>query len=97
VIERSWNTYTTDTATFSILGTCNSAAGTDARGYVLHYPGRRHTAEICSIIVKRHEVGLINTEFVNAHSPGTVRTKANEDCVISAVEDELCTISSLTV
>jgi hypothetical protein len=73
------------------LGACNSRAGTAAREYALRYPGRRHLdANVFRRLEQRlHETGSVKpTALMNAGRPRTVRTPANEDAIISAVERE---------
>jgi hypothetical protein len=72
------------------LGTCNSRAGTAAREYALRYPGRRYTnANVFRLLEQRlYETGSVKpTTHVNAGRPRTVRTAANEDVIIAAVEE----------
>jgi hypothetical protein len=72
------------------LGACNSRAGTAAREYALRYPGRRHPdANVFRLEQRLRETGSVTpTALVNAGRPGTVRTPANEDAIIAAVERE---------
>jgi hypothetical protein len=73
------------------LGACNSRAGTAAREYALRYPGRRHsdTNVIRRLEQRFRETGSVTpTALVNAGRPRTVRTPANENVIISAVERE---------
>jgi hypothetical protein len=71
------------------LGACNSRAGTAAREYALCYPGRRHPdADVFRRLEQRlYETGSVTptTALVNAGSPRTVRTPANESAIITAV------------
>jgi hypothetical protein len=76
-----------------ILGACNSnsRAGTAAREYALHYPGRCHPdANVFRRLAQRlRETGSVTpTALVNAGRPRTVQTPANEDVIIAAVERE---------
>jgi hypothetical protein len=85
---------------FSFLGARNSEDVTDSQVCFLHYLGRPHPdadmlRRFASIPAKKHETCVTQMAFVNAGRPCTVRTKANEDRVISAVEQELCRISPL--
>jgi hypothetical protein len=73
------------------LGVCNSFAGTAAREYVLHYPGRRHPdANVFQRLEQRlRKTGSVTpTALVNAGHPWIVWTPANEDAIITAVERE---------
>jgi hypothetical protein len=73
------------------LGTCNSRAGTAAQEYALRYPGRRHPdANVFRRLEQRlRETGSVTpTAFVKAGRPRTVRTPANVDAIIAAVERE---------
>jgi hypothetical protein len=71
-----------------IPGPCNSRAGTAAREYALRYPGRCYSdANALRRLAQRlHET--THTAHVNAGRPWTVRTPANEDATIAAVERE---------
>jgi hypothetical protein len=69
----------------------NSRAGTAAREYALRYPGRRHPdANVFRRLEQRfRETGSVTTTaLVNSDRPRTVRTPANEDAIIAAVERE---------
>jgi hypothetical protein len=73
------------------LGACNSRAGTAAREYALRYPGRRHpNSNVFRRLEQRlRETGSVTpTALVNAGRPRSVRTPANEDAIIAAVERE---------
>jgi hypothetical protein len=73
------------------LGACNSRAGTAARKYALRYPGRRHPdANVFRRLEQcLRETGSVTpTALVNAGRPRTVRTPANEDAILAAVERE---------
>jgi hypothetical protein len=73
------------------LGARNSRAGTAAREYKLCYPGRRHSnANMFRRLEQRlRETGSVTpTALANAGRPRTVRTPANEDVIIAAVERE---------
>jgi hypothetical protein len=73
------------------LGACNSRAGTAAREYALRYPGQRHPdANVFRRLEQRLRVtgSVTPTALVNAGRPRTVRTPANEDVIIAAVEGE---------
>jgi hypothetical protein len=66
-----------------ILSTCNSRSGSVAREYALCYSGRRHPDANVSTI---REASVRPTAHVDAGSPRTVRTPANEDAIIATVE-----------
>jgi hypothetical protein len=71
------------------LGACNSRAGTAAREYAIRYPGRRHPdANVFRRLEQRlSETGIVTpTALVNAGRSRNVRTPANEDAIIAAVE-----------
>jgi hypothetical protein len=71
------------------LSACNSRAGTAAREYALRYPGRHHPdANVFRRLEQRlRETGSVTpVALVNAGRPRTVRTPANEDAIIAAVE-----------
>jgi hypothetical protein len=71
------------------LGTYNSEASTAAWECMLRFPGRRHAD--CNLF-RRLEQRLLAARsvtlkaLVKAGSPRTVRTPANEDITIAAVE-----------
>jgi hypothetical protein len=72
-------------------GTCTSRAGTAAREYEVRYPSRRfpHANVFRRLEQRPHETGSVTpTARVNAGRPQTVRTPANEDAIIVAVERE---------
>jgi hypothetical protein len=74
------------------FGVCNSRAGTASREYALRYPGRRHPdANVFRRLEQRlRETGSVTpTALVNAGRPWAVRTPANEDAIIAAVERDL--------
>jgi hypothetical protein len=64
--------------------TCDSRAGTAARECVPRYPGRRYPDAMCATI----GAPLRETGSVSTGHPRSVRTPANEDFVIAAVELE---------
>jgi hypothetical protein len=70
-------------------GACNSRPGSAAREYALRYPSRRPPY---ADVYRELELRLRETEsvkittFVNAGHPRTVRTPANEDAKLAAVE-----------
>jgi hypothetical protein len=73
------------------LGDCNSRAGTDSWEYALRYPCRRHPdANMFRRLEQRlRDTGSVTpTALMNAGRPRTVRTPANEDAIIAAVERE---------
>jgi hypothetical protein len=74
------------------LGACNSRAGTAVREYAQRYPGRRHPdANVFRQLEQclRETVHVTPMVHVNAGRLWTVRTPANEDAIIAAVEQEL--------
>jgi len=73
------------------LEACNIRAGTDRRESDLHYSGRRQSdADVFRRLKQRlRETGcVIPTVFENAGPSQSVRTPANEDVVITAVEQQ---------
>jgi hypothetical protein len=78
--------------TLLTLSACNSQASTAAWQYALHYPGRRHTdANVFRRLKQRlrETGGVTPMALVNAGRPRTVRTVANENAIIAAVDREL--------
>jgi hypothetical protein len=73
------------------LETCNIRAGTDTRESDLHYSDRRQSnANVFRRLKQRlRETGcVIPTIFDNAGRSRSVRTPANEDVIIAAVEQQ---------
>jgi hypothetical protein len=74
------------------LGACNSRDDTTAWEYALRYPDRRHPdANVFRRLEQRLcETGSVipHTALANSGLPRTVRTPANEDAIIAALERE---------
>jgi hypothetical protein len=71
------------------MGTCNGRAGTTAREYVLHYPGRRHPdANVFRRLEHSlHETGSVTSmAHVNAGRPRTCQRRSITGAVERSVE-----------
>lgn len=76
------NTHDEYCNTLFILGVCTSRAGTGARKFALHYPGRRHP----DANVFRRLQHLLCKTLVNVSRLRTRRTPANKHVIIADVE-----------